>query len=638
VKGRFVQSSFRLFLDATTPDVAEAAFDADKLIDWENVRRVDLLCDEQPKCPICLEEDVVVPKITRCGHVFCIPCFMRYFFTMSEYNGKLTQRCPVCKADVEPNDLVSVRFQMTRALQVGDKTSFILANHNMSSTIMRVPLPSQTVSLVREDVLRLPTERDIGWYFSRFVRLEPSEFALILSTEVESLRSYRHHVLGIGDRELLPSIDAAVALLEIQRVMLFGKSDALDSDGNPSFVNWCCSYVYVPSSVEELFGDIAATSDELLMVRDHDDKIDTVGVDALSPEFQDAVKDNLKEGETLNEPLGEGEIEIEANPESEWPETENPSTSVVTRQESRAAGKPRTISLYQMIDGRLVFLESFFMKLLLHEHGGYNSLPLVLQDIRIERLNELSITDEIRRRHKYLAHLPLGTQVKLAELDLRSHLSQATKEHFAEEFLRRKEERKAQEKQNRKKANRMSARAAEAEEQFYQSLNITRSYEPVIVPTAQDFQFSLDGTMNELATSSTGGGEGDEDDGRTGPTMAEKIKEQMAHAARAPNHFPSLCGGAGSPPQAVTHAPAPWGMKQERNEAPSSSTAVAGRADAEWESSEWGYPAEPIEDQVSEVLSKALQSQAEGGNEQSSGGGKKKKGRAGKVTKVRLFG
>merc|ERR1712176_902828 len=90
----------------------------------------------------------------------------------------------------------------------------------MSSTIMRVPLPSQTVSLVREDALRLPTERDIGWYFSRFVRIEPSEFALILSTEIESLRSYRHHVLGIGDRELLPSIDAAVALLEIQRVML----------------------------------------------------------------------------------------------------------------------------------------------------------------------------------------------------------------------------------------------------------------------------------------------------------------------------------------------------------------------------------------------------------------------------------
>jgi len=332
------------------------------------------------------------------------------------------------------------------------------------------------------------------------------------------------------------------------------------------------------------------------------------------------------------------------------PDMENPSTSVVTksRQESRAAGKPRTISLYQMIDGRLVFLESFFMKLLLHEHGGYNSLPLVLQDIRIERLIELSITDEIRRRHKYLAHLPLGTQVKLAELDLRRHLSQGTKEHFAEEFQRRKEALKAQEKQNRKKANRMSARAAEAEEQFYQSLNITRTYEPVMVPTAQDFQFSLDGTMNELAASSAGGGEGDEDDGRTGPTMAEKIKEQMAHAARAPNHFPSLCGGAGSPPQAVTNAPAPWGMKQERNEAPSSSsaavapssssTAVAGRADAELESSEWGYPVEPIEDQVSEVLSKALQSQAEGGNEQSSGAGKKKKGRAGKVTKVRLFG
>lgn len=557
MKGRFVQSSFRLFVDAMTPDVVEAACDADKLIDWGNVLRVDLLCNEQPKCPICLEEDVVVPKITKCGHVFCMSCFMRYILIMSQDNGKHIQRCPVCKADVELNDLVSVRFQMTRAVQVGDRTSFILANHEKSSTIMRVPDPAdvlgQEVSSIRDHHLTLPTEQDVGWYFSRFVHMERSEFARILSREVEGLQYYRRHKLRAREIELLPSIDAAVTFLKAQRGGLHEESDTCDpceSRGKPSHmtsVDSSCYYVCVPSNVAELFGiSFAAYSDKFPEASAQHDSNDAIDVSVLFPELQDEADKHLMEGQT--------EIKVDADVESDCAKTTSSSNLLLVEPQKllEADIAPHIMSLYQMIDGSLVFLDPFFTKLLLQEHGGYSSLPTVLQDVQIERLSELSITAYIRRKHRFLAHLPLGSQVALVEIDLRSHLSRETKVLFAEEFMQRKELQKTEERQSRREAKHMSARAAAAEKQFYQSLNIRQPFQP-------------------------------------------------ASAA-------------------------------------SSSATAVDPADEEEESSEWEHHVEPIEDQVSEVLSKALRSQAESGGTQTSGGAKKKKGRAAKATKVRLFG
>jgi len=411
----------------------------------------------------------------------------------------------------------------------------------------------QQVGSLRDDTLTLPTERDFGWYFSRFVHIERSEFAHILSGELEGLQCYRRRMLWAREMELLPSIDAAAAFLRKQHARLHEESDTRDpceTRGKPSHitsVDGSCSYVCIPSSIEELFGiSVAASSDKVLQASAQHDSNDAVGLSVLSPELEDDANELLKESQT--------ETKVDTDFESECAKTKSSSNLLLAEAQKvlEAAQEPHIISLYQMIDGSLVFLDPFFTKLLLQEHGSYSSLPVVLQDVQIERIKELSITEHIRRRHKFLAHLPLGSQVALVEIDLRSHLSRETKVHFAEEFMQRKELQKTEERQNRREAKHMSARAAVAEKQFYQSLNMRRTFEPVT--------------------------------------------------------------------------------------AASSSATATDQADEEEESSDWEHPLEPMEDQVSEVLSKALRSQAEGGGTQTSGGRKKKKGRATKATKVRLFG
>ncbi|CAD7955782.1 unnamed protein product [Amoebophrya sp. A120] len=92
-RGRFVQSRFRCAVSEETcsyEDVATCLLDVDFLIDWQHVRRVDVLVDASKPlvCSICLESSFQVPRITRCGHCFCYPCATRYLLR-DEKTGNL---------------------------------------------------------------------------------------------------------------------------------------------------------------------------------------------------------------------------------------------------------------------------------------------------------------------------------------------------------------------------------------------------------------------------------------------------------------------------------------------------------------------------------------------------------------------
>ena len=66
---------------------------------------------------------------------------------------------------------------------------------------------------------------------------------------------------------------------------------------------------------------------------------------------------------------------------------------------------------------------------------------------RVVQLEALVVTPELRKRHRYLGHLPLGKQLLVAELALgpRPHgsglVSRATIDAFAREFEARRQER-----------------------------------------------------------------------------------------------------------------------------------------------------------------------------------------------------
>lgn len=50
------------------------------------------------RCPICLEDEYLIPIITKCGHIFCLPCFISYYnYSLnSESKKKFQIKCPLC--------------------------------------------------------------------------------------------------------------------------------------------------------------------------------------------------------------------------------------------------------------------------------------------------------------------------------------------------------------------------------------------------------------------------------------------------------------------------------------------------------------------------------------------------------------
>jgi len=676
-----VQSSFRLYVDEVTPDVVEAALNADSLLRWESVRRVDLMCEQLPKCPICLEVDMIVPKITKCGHVFCAPCVMRYFLTLSDYNGKKYQRCPVCNEQVCSEELTSARFEEMKALRENDRVSFILAHRDASSTVVRLSpaaaAGAQGPALREEecgggpapaaagagDPLQLPTRGERGWHFSRLVRLQPAEAQRLLEDEVEALQSFRMVVTSEGDKELLPSIDASLAIACRRRRERRAAGGGGAGGGGGAKAEAAGEDLMLPAPAVGLPQDGEAEEDV--------DSGAELG-EACAP----------SSGTPASGPQSRPHVSPSAGPSSPPGHAAASSSSPglgASSPGAAAGGRPQRISFYQAADGRLVFLEPFFTRLLLHESGGrWDGLPAVLDGLRLGRLQEVTVSEEVRRRHKFLQHLALGTVVSWAEVDLRKHLSQETKDYFAEEFNKRRQQRKKEQIRGRREQRIGQSRAAEEEERYYQALNYTHPTTIQQRPTAEDFAVSLSGVVEEAARESEGDAAGAEgagaagEEGReaedAGPTLADRIKGKVAAKARPLDRsfaFPELGGGSASGAGSAGAAQAgaaggrgagaatsAWGRGRGSDRVKKDSAASqdsAGPVATGWDDDEAGAPpGGPADEQPTfgQALEAALRSaeaeqpagdaaEAEGA---AAAGGKKKKGRAGKATTIRLFG
>ena len=68
-------------------------------IDWDSVAKVTRLVTHEYTCPICLEHTYTAGRVNKCGHCYCWPCAIRYFWAT---DGK---KCPVCHVELRPPNL-----------------------------------------------------------------------------------------------------------------------------------------------------------------------------------------------------------------------------------------------------------------------------------------------------------------------------------------------------------------------------------------------------------------------------------------------------------------------------------------------------------------------------------------------------
>uniref|UniRef100_A0A665SZP2 E3 ubiquitin-protein ligase RNF10 n=1 Tax=Echeneis naucrates TaxID=173247 RepID=A0A665SZP2_ECHNA len=108
---------------------------------------------------------------------------------------------------------------------------------------------------------------------------------------------------------------------------------------------------------------------------------------------------------------------------------------------------------YQAEDCQQMFLHPVNVRCLLHEYGSLEASPDSITATVVEIVGH-TVTEDIRRRHRYLAHLPLTCEFSICELALQPPvLSKETLETFADDLEKRKRlrQKKARDEKRREK-------------------------------------------------------------------------------------------------------------------------------------------------------------------------------------------
>merc|ERR1719193_1026085 len=97
---------------------------------------------------------------------------------------------------------------------------------------------------------------------------------------------------------------------------------------------------------------------------------------------------------------------------------------------------------YQASDGQHIYLHPLNMKCLVHQFGSYERCPDEIT-AQITDMEGFSMSEMIRKRHRYMSHLPLSLEFRIAELDFRPPMiTPETLAVFQEAFDKRAVQRK----------------------------------------------------------------------------------------------------------------------------------------------------------------------------------------------------
>jgi hypothetical protein len=152
-------------------------------------------------------------------------------------------------------------------------------------------------------------------------------------------------------------------------------------------------------------------------------------------------------------------------------------------------------------DGQFIFLHPLNVKMLQKEFGMYHLFPESISAPILE-LEEVTQTEEVRRRTRYLGHLPIGCDYLFCELDLSNLVSDDTLNAFSIELARRQKRREERSKPESKNKSIMDTsdfileetpRLEPNEPEIYGQTEVTDKPQPQQQQSAEDDDFKRTG-------------------------------------------------------------------------------------------------------------------------------------------------
>uniref|UniRef100_A0A668AIW2 E3 ubiquitin-protein ligase RNF10 n=1 Tax=Myripristis murdjan TaxID=586833 RepID=A0A668AIW2_9TELE len=387
--------------------------DPDTLVNWDCVQQVRIYSHEVPSCPICLYPPVAA-QITRCGHIFCWPCMLHYL----SLSDKSWSKCPICYEAVHIADLKSVVAMETRQYVAGDLITMRLMRREKGTL---VAMPSSQWVKVEEPVRFGDTCLS---QYSKLLLASPAQVLSLVAEEKATLQAQ------FSQEEDAEACFIQSALCEFKEPSL--SHSILFVHFLPHYFSSCflalwCFWSVIDESLSVLF----PLQPVLHYSSAFDDEVAELPEDAAGqqPDFPEGFLESV-----LEEPP---EAMVDAVPEPQCAEKSPPSQAEPSRPPASVEHGPYYY-FYQAEDCQQMFLHPVNVRCLLREYGSLEASPDSITATVVE-IEGQTVTEEIRRRHRYLAHLPLTCEFSICELALQPPiLSKETLDTFADDLERRK--------------------------------------------------------------------------------------------------------------------------------------------------------------------------------------------------------
>jgi len=481
------------FVVKDTGDYKVHSCDPDVLVDWDLVELVYLPTHDAPQCPICLFPPQAA-KITRCGHVYCFSCILHYL----QLGEQTWRKCPICHEAVHDKDLKSVIASPKKKFQRTDVIKLKLMKREKGSL---VTTPYQEDSAADEKYSR---------WTGNFDYFVPSKLMLAdCSSVIEKI------------------VHVEKATLEAQ--LWEAKSE---QNGEECFIEGALAQI--KAREEKL---IAASRVTHICQHDAEEKAEPTKalLSVCAKEEQDSLADLLKDAEAStekeesafsdDEDLTDGSLispsscsptilsPTEASEQSsiveascqDVPSYPSPSSrEIPTEVEVGAsfAGKPTEdyYYFYQAEDNQNIFIHPLNARCLIEEYGALQTCPEIITGTILD-YESFTMNKILRKRYRYLSHLPLACEFVIVELMLRPPiLSKQTIRSFMPEFQKRKALRARKQEELRKFEKK--AAAALREQDGFQRLTDDLPSLDLDITDAADFPMSFSQTPSGGSTES----------------------------------------------------------------------------------------------------------------------------------------
>jgi hypothetical protein len=402
--------------------------------------------------------------MAKCGHIFCCPCLMRYMHSSEDENllpekKPRWKKCPICWDTVYVSDTRPVRWFTG---QVGELPM------EGGDVVMRLAKrrPGSTLALPRDGAEELGPDDDIPWYhaaevidYARIMKGGEDYMIAQYNAEIEDLKlQEQEDELLFGDdttwtRKAIISINEAKGKMrgignppDISRAEERLARDPIKFKVPPEGVPSMYTYQHIVksgrSSSTESFSSPAG------VIHSTGDSPVTASTSVDTEKLSTAIA-NLKMDPDAERGLRDGPL----------------TTAVRGSERPRGVGPHPTNQPYYFYQALPHFyLSPLDIRILKAAFGDYSLFPATILP-RVEHISTGHVVDdELRKRAKYLGHLPYGCEVTFLECDWTDLVVPGVLEQFKAETEKRR--RRNREKEVREEKDRLRAEKEEEEKRW----------------------------------------------------------------------------------------------------------------------------------------------------------------------------